>query len=282
MCLHRASILSFFVVIVFTVFSLSQPTIRQIAGFRTPESVAVGPDGNYYVSNIGSFNEPNDGAIKQITLNGDSFAVKDFATELNNPAGTAFFGKDLYVADTVGVWKIDPSGNKTVFLSVEKLPVPPGLLNDLAFDKEGNLYLSDTFRSLVYRVTPKAEVSIALDKSKLPELSGPNGLAVDDEGNLYVVDLNLGRVFKVTPAGEASVIMPAVGAGDGIAFDKDKNIYVSDFLGGRVLKLDPKGEISVFATGLTSPADITIDKERGWLVVPEFDANRITLISLGK
>ncbi len=282
MHLHRTIIFSLLVILVLANFSYSQLSSRQIAGFRTPESAAVGPDGKYYVSNIGSLSELNDGAIKQITIEGETVTVTDFVTGLNNPTGTAFFGKELYVVDTIGIWKIDLRGEKSVYLSVEKLPVPPGLLNDIAFDKEGNAYVSDTFRSLVYRITPTGEITITLDPKKLPELSGPNGLALDDEGNLYVVDLNRGNVFKVTPAGEATVIMPAVGAGDGIAFDKERNIYVSDFLGGRILKLNTKGEISIAFSGLTSPADITIDKERELLIVPQFDAGSVVLVSLIK
>ncbi|MBI1742265.1 NHL repeat-containing protein [Candidatus Acetothermia bacterium] len=279
--------LSFLVLAVGIFFWLEKPfngqsSSRTITGFRTPESVAVGPDGKYYVSNIGAQNTPGDGSIKQIAFDGENAIVTDFATGLNDPKGAAFFGKELYVADVNQVWKIDPSGNKSVFLTPENFPVMPVFLNDTAFDAAGNLYVSDTFKSVVFRATPQSEVSVALDKSKLPELGGPNGLLVDSENNLYVVDLNTGKVWKVTPSGEATVILPNVGAGDGIAFDSQKNIYVSDFLGGRVLKRDTKGEISIFASGFTSPADITIDTARGLLVVPEFDANRVTLVPLAK
>jgi streptogramin lyase len=257
----------------------AQPS-RQIGGFSTPESVAVGPDGNYYVSNIGSWNS-GDGKISQVTLAEGEVKVSDFVTKLDNPTGIALFKEDLYVADRDRVWKVSLSGQVTVFLAPGDFPVRPKFLNDTAFDNAGNLYISDTERGLVFRATPEKQVTVFLDKSSVPGLSGPNGLIFDAEQNLYLVDLNTGTLWQIKPDGTVTVLVENVGAGDGLAFDSEKNLYISDFF-GRVLKRDPQGTISIFAQGLVSPADITIDIARNLLVVPEFDANRLTLIPLGQ
>jgi DNA-binding beta-propeller fold protein YncE len=255
-----------------------QQPVRSITGFSTPESVAVGPDGNYYVSNLGNLNAIGDGKVSKVTFEGNETRVSDFVTGLD-AAGAAFFENSLYVVDTKGIWKIELTGQANLWLPLEKFPVPPSLLNDLAFDNAGNLYISDTNRSLIFRVTREGHVTVFLDPSTVPGLNGPNGLIFDAEDNLYIVDLNSSKLFKVSPDGTVKVLLESVGAGDGLAFDGEKNLYISDFL-GRVLKLDLQGNVSVFAQNLISPADITIDLKRSLLVVPEFYAHRITLIPL--
>ncbi len=253
---------------------------RTIEGFLTPESVAVGPDGNYYVSNLGKLNVVGDGKISKVTFDGETTRVSDFVTGLD-AAGAAFFENSLYVIDTKGIWKIELNGQASVWFPLEKFPVPPLLLNDLAFDTAGNLYISDTNRSLVFKADREKRVAVFLDKSKIPDLSGPNGLIFDAENNLYVVDLNTAKLWRVAPDGTVKIVLENIGAGDGLALDAQKNLYISDFL-GRILKLDPQEKVSVFAQNLVSPADLTVDARRGLLVVPEFYAHRITLIPLGR
>lgn len=251
---------------------------RTIEGFATPESVAVGPDGNYYVSNLGDLNVVGDGKISKVIFEGNEARVSDFVIGLD-AAGAAFFQDALYVVDTKGIQKISLSGEMTLWLPVERFPVPPSLLNDLAFDSSGNLYISDTNRSVVFKADREKQVTTFLDKSTVPGLTGPNGLIFDAEDNLYIVDLNSSKLFKVAPDGTVKVLLENIGAGDGLAWDSEKNLYISDFL-GRVLKLDPQGNVSVFAQNLISPADITVDLQRSLVVVPESYAHRITLIPL--
>ncbi len=261
------------------VLILGQPQpIRSIEGFSTPESVAVGPDGNYYVSNLGDLNVAGDGKVSKVTFAENETRVSDFVTGLD-AAGAAFFENSLYVVGTGGIWKIELTGQASIWLPLEKFPVAPALLNDLAFDSSGNLYISDTKRSLIFRSDREGRVMVFLDPNKVPGLNGPNGLIFDAEDNLYVVDLNSAKLFKVAPDGTVKVLLESVGAGDGLALDAQRNLYVSDFL-GRILKLDPQGNVSVFAQNLISPADITVDLKRSLLVVPEFYAHRITLIPL--
>lgn len=255
-----------------------QQPIRSIAGFSTPESVAVGPDGNYYVSNLGDLNVVGDGKISKVTFDGETVRVSDFVAGLD-AAGAAFFENSLYVVGTGGIWKIELNGQASVWLPLGNFPISPSLLNDLAFDSAGNLYISDTNRSVIFKADREGRVTVFLDPSKVPGLSGPNGLVFDAENNFYIVDLNSSKLFKVAPDGTVKVLLENVGAGDGLAFDSQKDLYISDFL-GRVLKLDPQGTVSVFAQNLLSPADLTVDIKRGLLVVPEFYAHRVTLLPL--
>lgn len=258
---------------------LVQPQVnRTIGGFSTPESVAVGPDGNYYVSNLGSLSIVGDGKISKVTFEGDEARVSDLVTGLD-ALGAAFFEDSLYVVSNKGIWKIERTGQASVWLPLEKFPVPSSFLNDLAFDSKGNLYISDTDRSLIFKADREGQVTVFLDRSKVEELIGPNGLIFDAEDNLYIVDLNSSKLFKVASDGTVKILLENIGAGDGLAWDGEKNLYISDFF-GRVLKLDPQGNVSVFAQNLISPADITVDLQRNLLVVPEFDAHRITLIPL--
>lgn len=71
---------------------------------------------------------------------------------------------------------------------VQKYEVPPTgehFLNDLIMDKAGNLYMTDTKDSSVYRLTQGRDSLELFFKS--PEISFPNGIAIsDDNTRLYV------------------------------------------------------------------------------------------------
>jgi sugar lactone lactonase YvrE len=265
----------------------------EVEGFRIPESVATGPDGKYYVSNIGRINRMGDGSIKVISGNpfDGTASVSDVATGLNDPAGIAFVGSDLFVTDEKFVWKIQTSGEtageKSVFLSPEVFPGGTGLLNDMAADADGHLFMSDTNRGVIFKADPQGNVSVFLDSGPMNPLRMPNGVVLDADGqisgqagSLLVVDLRNGNLVAVAPdGGSAEVIARGFGTGDGLAFDAQGNLYISDFARGRVHRMKPDRSTEVFAR-TTSPADLTVDRQRGWLIVPNFLKRKVTFFEM--
>ena len=249
-----------------------------IRGFKTPESVAVGSDGKYYVSNLGRPGLRGDGAIKVVEV--EDGTIKDLVTGLDDPKGVAIWDDKLYVADIDKIWRISLAGQKELFLRPEDFPRRPLFLNDIAVDTDGNLYISDTQLRLIFKVSPDREVSILADRSMIPELRGPNGLIFDSEGNLQVIDFNTGKLLKIRPDGSDEVIGEGFGGGDGLAFDSEGNLYISDYKGGKIFKRAPDGSTEVIAQGLKGPADIAIDVKRNLLLVPEFKGDRLRLIRL--
>lgn len=265
----------------------------EVPGFETPESVAVGPDGRYYVSNIGGNGVPGDGSVKAISGNpfSGTVTVTDVATGLDDPTGTVFVGTRLFVADDDKVWQIETTGEmageKHVFLSPTSFPGGTGMLNDIAADGEGNLFISDTNRGVIFKANMDGEVMLFLDAGPANPLRMPNGVIVDEEGSisgapgsLLVIDLRNGNLVAIASDGSsAEVIARRFGAGDGLSFDAAGNLYISDFVRGRIFRLEPSFSSSVIAR-MRSPADLTVDRGRNWLVVPNFLKDAVTFVQL--
>lgn len=276
----------FLIVSAFTYCAEEEPPTGEVAntfeGFETPESVAQGPDGRYYVSNIGGFNVNDDGTIK--VIDGDSIHV--FADGLDDPKGLAFHDGDLYVTDKTKIWRIDTNGNKEIFVDSTAFPATPKFLNDTVFDTQGNLYVSDsgTFDQMdgaIYRVAPDGTVSLVIDHQASPEIAAPNGLIFDKTGNLLVVDLHTGKLMRVDEAGPAvDVLHEGFGAGDGLAYDHQGNLYVSDWQGGKIFRVDQEGNVSEFMTGFQASADIFIDQQKHTMLVPEFNGGAVAVVKL--
>jgi gluconolactonase len=259
-----------------------QETPKIIQGFSTPESVAISPDGKYYVSNIGGFDVDGDGTISLIDVD----SAREIVSGLNDPKGMAFWESTLFVSDKTKIWKITPDGNKTVFVDSDAFPKPPIFLNDLVFDKEGNLYVSDTggFEEVdgaIFKVTPEGSVSTLVDYTVSEDIESPNGLIFNPEGNLLVVDLGNGKLMSISDDGEnVTVLHEGFGAGDGLAYECEGNLYVSDWNSGNIHQINKEGNVSLFMEGFKASADITIDKTNHVLLVPEFNANRVVIVKL--
>lgn len=267
----------------------------EVLGFSTPESVSVGPDGLYYVSNIGRTGRDGDGSIRVIA--GDPFAgmatVSELATGLDNPTGTTFVGTELFVADGTRVWRIETAGprrgEKSIFLAPDMFPRRPAMLNDIAADAAGHLYISDTDLGVIFKANLMGQVSLFLDTGPMNPLRMPNGVIVDGEGlisgaagSLLAVGITGGNLVAIAPeGGSAQVIADRFGLtiGDGLAFDRRGRLYIGDFR-GRVYRMMPDRSIERILTGLTTPADLTVDQRKNWLVIPSFTADRVLFIEL--
>jgi streptogramin lyase len=141
---------------------------------------------------------------------------------------------------------------------------------DVAFDRAGNLYLSDTFNHRIRRVDAKTGVITTVagsgkkgfggDGGKATEamLNEPYGLELDSDGNLFIVDrLNFcirrvdaktGTIATIAgtggksgfagddgPATDALLVEP-----NGLCLDGKGKLYVADVAGHRVRVVDLK------------------------------------------
>lgn len=154
----------------------------------------------------------------------------------------------------------------------------------LAFDRAGNLYVSDWDNHVIRRITPAGVVSTVAGSPGLvgsadgtgaqARFRNPNGLAIDAQDNLYVVDWGNHTLRKITPAGEVSTFAGTAGeagAADGagaaarfrtpgaVAIDGAGNLYVTDMFNHAVRKITPAGVVSTLAgtLGLSGTADGT-------------------------
>ncbi|MGC8761078.1 MAG: SMP-30/gluconolactonase/LRE family protein [Bryobacteraceae bacterium] len=156
-------------------------------------------------------------------------------------------------------------------------PAVDALLREPAavlFDREGNLYISDTFHHRIRKVAPNGMVSTVAGTGNpgwggdggpaiYGSLSYPSALAIDPAGNLYVVEPFAQRIRKVSADGKLTTLAgtgqfgfegdggPALKARfngpDGIAADREGNVYVSDSYNHRIRRIDPDGRITTIA-----------------------------------
>lgn len=167
----------------------------------------------------------------------------------------------------VSVYKITNDGNSEPFLT--DMINPTGL----AFNLEGELYVTSRYDGSVYRVTPFKDAEVFAR-----DLGIATGLAFDAEGQMYVGDRG-GTIYKVNDIGEASVfasLEPSVSAYH-MAFGPDGYLYVtgpslSSF--DSVLRIGSNGEATRFFTGLGRPQGLAFDRKGNLYVVASRKGHR--------
>jgi sugar lactone lactonase YvrE len=116
----------------------------------------------------------------------------------------------------------------------------PPLINDLVFDKDGNLYITDSFQATIWRVPPGGGAPKVWFQSPVLDTSfGPNGMRIGPKGDVAYFSLTFdasgaGYVYTIPlvtnpkPSDLKVFHSYAPGAGpDGIAFGKSGELYVA-------------------------------------------------------
>jgi len=184
-----------------------------------------------------------------------------------NPAGAA--GDYAATID----WG-DGSATPTARIFVDHdLPLPVGL----AFDTQGNLYVSCQGDYRIRKVTPSGAVSIFSTDIGWPALMDFHN------GNLYVAGYADNRVVQVAPDGTASTFVSGLTNPGGVAFDKDGNLYVTNINLNTISKVTPGGSISTFVDstkGLNAPIGLAFDTNRNLLYVANEEAGTVSTVTL--
>ena len=275
------------------------------AWFSQPSGVAGDAAGNLYVA------DTMNGTIRKVTSDGTVTTLAGTAgfsgsadgtgaeAQFSWPTAVAVDGDgNVYVADTQNsaIRKVTPEGVVTTLAGNKMSPgyadgtgaaaqfsQPMGL----AVDGAGNVYVADTFNSLIRKVTPEGVVTTVAGSieggmmgHENPDgigtnawFSMPYGLAVDAAGNVYVADTGNGTIRKMTCAGVVTTLAgrtgfygSADGTGSvarfnlpyGVAVDGTGCLYVTDsFSNHTIRKVTPAGVVTTIggSAGVSGSAD---------------------------
>jgi sugar lactone lactonase YvrE len=186
---------------------------------------------------------------------------------MNDPAGMAIDEENrfLYVANTgsdqILVYDAD------TFKLLRKIGTPgkdhaltdPGDFSkptNVAVDKDGNLYVSDTMNDRVEEFDADGQFIRTFGKNGdgPGEFTRPKGIAVDSDGHVWVADAGMNRVQIFTPEGDLRLIFGGFGWLPGqfealadITIDSKHRVFTSEQFLGRVQMFryitDPEAQV---------------------------------------
>lgn len=235
-----------------------------------PESIAIDNKGNMYVSMVPTHQ------VRKIAFNGTQSILASLSNAtagarpllgvaVDNLGNIYAALNDVPAAE--GVWRVTPGGAATLYANI------PGaiVLNGLAFDKTGNLYVTDSISGTIYQIPPgggSAQPWVAGDPlltgntaaCGFPIPLGANGIAFNKDGDAFVLNTSLGEVVRIpaVPGGSAGTPQLFLGptcdlkGADGLAFDNANNLYVTLNIQGKIVRIDPAGNMTTIAA---SPGD---------------------------
>jgi len=206
------------------------------------------------------------------------------ASRFYYPWGSTFDANgNLYVADSGNstIRKITPAGVVSTYAGVAgSAGSDDGPRNsarfsgprDLAFDKSGNLYVSDTGNHTIRKITPDGIVSTlaglagewgsADGVGSTARFTTLDGIGVDRSGNVFVADEFDNVIRKITPAGVVTTFAGLAGSWGhedgvgtaarfdgptGLAVDASDNLYVTDVYSGLIRKVTPAAVVTTLA-----------------------------------
>jgi len=167
----------------------------------------------------------------------------------------------------VSIFKIDTNYQVKPFVS--------DLMNAtaIAFDRDGQMYVSSRFDGTVYRVTPGGSMS-----SYAEGMGIATGIAFDRSGSLYVGDRS-GTIFKIGDDRQIFVfatLEPSVSAYH-LAFSPAGDLFVTGPTTSSfdcVYRVNAQGNVSIFFRGLGRPQGMAFDVEGNLYVAASFAGKR--------
>ena len=209
-----------------------------VSGQDIPESVTTDRQGNVYVS-VGSsiLQRASDGSVAVFA----TLPLPIFALGVKvGPDGCVYNAStSLSQVEGAFVWRTCQAGAVEVFAALD----PSGGPNDLAFDADGNLFVTDPVLGRVWKIDPYGAPEVfaehallqgdPADPALLFQPLGVNGIAFDHrKRNLYLSNTDRGSVLRIRLHSRGhwpSVFAqdPALRGADGIAFDQTGNLFVT-------------------------------------------------------
>lgn len=230
------------------------------AAGELPEGIAIDRRGTIYVGLAPL------GQVRRITADGAQSVLATLPNGQGLLVGLAVDARGIVYAAlasfdpaTHGVRPVDRDG------ASERLASLPanGFPNSLAFDRRGNLFVTDSILGAVWRIPPGKEAELWVtddlllgDPGFVPFPVGANGLVFDRRGDLLVANSNFGRIVRIPVAVDGSAGTPEtfletteLGNPDGIALDRRGDLYVASPGGDMLVRVRSDRRVDTLAKG---------------------------------
>lgn len=255
------------------------------ARFQAPQGVATGPGGVVYVADTSGHRIRMVSAAGDVsTLAGDGLSGFEdgvgTSARFSSPAGIVV-GSDgmIYVSEQYGnrIRRITPAGEVATLTTVgtwesanlgqvAEFQAPLGL----AVDADDTLYVAESKRHVIRRITKHGDISILAGTESLAgfadgpastaRFNTPTDVALDPQGLVYVTDQNNHRIRRILADGTVETFVGGAGDSDvgpipavqlryplGVECRPDGALYVSEAFGNRVRFISPDGMASIVA-----------------------------------
>ncbi len=264
--------------------AFAQATVHVVVAFdeskaQNPEGIAIGRTGTIFVSVSplgdvwrippGSTQPQPFGHVNGITPGAD-FGLLGLAVDV---FGNVYGAVQSANPAANGVWRFDRTTG-----AATRLPgtAAIGLANGLAFDKQMNLYVTDSARGAIWRIPWDGSASIWLQDPVLTGDGslglnlGANGIAIQ-RGLLTVTNTERRTVLQIPKVGgqpgpiSLLASLPAGDNPDGVTMDVFGDAFVAMNLADAIAKITPSGSMSVVASGgpLDFPSSVVFGTARG-------------------
>ncbi len=236
------------------------------AGTAHPEGITVDKAGNVYVTTFDVSKTSGPGDLIIFDSNGKLLQHVSVMGSTNLLLGPEFhpITGELLVIDFGGkqVLRVDPiTGASSPFMTL-----PAGFragagLNDQTTDSAGNVYVSDSFQGIIWRVGLNGGTATAWVTDPTPPLLttkgfpafGANGIAFNkEETALFVANTGNRTIVKIPVHGGPSgslvadtpvVFVNSVNGGDGLTIDDQDNIWVCANQADEIEVIDKTGRV---------------------------------------
>jgi len=162
--------------------------------FNIPNYAVFDQFGNLYVSESGAFRQVN-GKILKFSPEGKGEIWQEGPFNFANGLAMAPGEKYLYVAVSFlpGVERITINADGTAGERTLVCTLPETVPDGLAFDADGNLYVSCYAPNRIYKVAPDQSVTVWIDDWEAHTLSNPTNIAFGGEQLDQIFVANIGR-----------------------------------------------------------------------------------------